>query len=54
MKNFLAKSVEEVIANLDAVPEAIRTAVRNNGGGHANHSLFWQVLSPNGGGAPNW
>jgi len=38
---------------LDAVPEAIRTAVRNNGGGHANHSLFWQVLSPNGGGAPS-
>ncbi|WP_042345922.1 superoxide dismutase [Bacillus massiliigorillae] len=47
-----AKSVEEVIANLDAVPEAIRTAVRNNGGGHANHSLFWQLLSPNGGGEP--
>lgn len=44
------KSVEELIANLDAVPEAIRTAVRNNGGGHANHSLFWQILSPNGGG----
>ena len=49
---LLAKSVEEIIANLDAVPEAIRTAVRNNGGGHANHSLFWQLLSPNGGGAP--
>lgn len=47
-----AKSVEEVIANLDAVPEAIRTAVRNNGGGHANHTLFWQILSPNGGGEP--
>ncbi|KMY54766.1 superoxide dismutase [Bacillus sp. FJAT-27231] len=46
------KSVEEVIANLDAVPESVRTAVRNNGGGHANHSLFWQLLSPNGGGAP--
>ncbi|KKB37293.1 superoxide dismutase SodA [Bacillus thermotolerans] len=46
------KSVEEVIANLDAVPESIRTAVRNNGGGHANHSLFWQLLSPNGGGEP--
>ncbi|QUG42118.1 superoxide dismutase [Psychrobacillus sp. INOP01] len=46
------KSVEELIANLDAVPEAIRTAVRNNGGGHANHSLFWQILSPNGGGNP--
>src|SRR5699024_9098312 len=37
---------------LDAVPESIRTAVRNNGGGHANHSLFWKVLSPNGGGEP--
>jgi superoxide dismutase, Fe-Mn family len=51
-QELLGKSVEEVIANLDAVPEAVRTAVRNNGGGHANHSLFWQVLAPNGGGAP--
>ena len=51
-EELLSKSVEEVIANLDAVPEAARTAVRNNGGGHANHSLFWQILSPNGGGAP--
>ncbi|AUZ39493.1 superoxide dismutase, partial [Bacillus sp. MBGLi79] len=47
-----SKSVEELVANLDAVPENIRTAVRNNGGGHANHSLFWKLLSPNGGGAP--
>ncbi len=46
------KSVEELVSNLDAVPEEIRTAVRNNGGGHANHSLFWQILSPNGGGEP--
>ncbi len=49
---FENKSVEELIANLDALPEDIKTAVRNNGGGHANHSLFWQLLSPNGGGAP--
>lgn len=51
-EELLSKTVEEVIANLDAVPEAVRTAVRNNGGGHANHTLFWQILSPNGGGAP--
>ena len=47
-----AKGVEELISDLDAVPEGIRTAVRNNGGGHANHSLFWTVLSGSGGGAP--
>ncbi|MFT9597844.1 superoxide dismutase [Mesobacillus sp.] len=52
-EELLSKTVEEVVANLDAVPEAARTAVRNNGGGHANHSLFWQVISPNGGGEPN-
>lgn len=46
------KSLEDLIANLDAVPESIRTAVRNNGGGHANHSLFWEVIGPNGGGEP--
>ncbi|ALC91265.1 superoxide dismutase [Bacillus sp. FJAT-18017] len=51
-QELAGKSVEELIANLDAVPENIRTAVRNNGGGHANHSLFWTLLSPNGGGAP--
>ncbi len=50
--DLASKSVEELIADLDAVPESIRTAVRNNGGGHANHSLFWQLLSPNGGGTP--
>src|SRR3954471_9686304 len=46
------KPIEELLANLNAVPEAIRTAVRNNGGGHANHSLFWQIMKPNGGGEP--
>ncbi len=45
-------SIEELVAKLDEVPEDIRTAVRNNGGGHANHSLFWEVLSPEGGGEP--
>ncbi len=45
--------IEELVANLDKVPEAKRTAVRNNGGDHANHSLFWTVLSPNGGGGPS-
>lgn len=47
------KPIEQLIANLDAVPEAIRTAVRNNGGGHANHSLFWQIMKPGGGGEPS-
>ncbi len=46
------KTVDELIADLAALPEAIRTAVRNNGGGHSNHTMFWQVMGPNGGGAP--
>ncbi|MBP9773236.1 MAG: superoxide dismutase [Candidatus Peribacteraceae bacterium] len=46
------KSAEELIADLDMVPEDIRTAVRNNGGGHVNHSFFWEILSPKGGGEP--
>jgi superoxide dismutase, Fe-Mn family len=46
------KSVEDLIANLAAVPENIRGVVRNNGGGHANHSLFWTVIGPNAGGEP--
>lgn len=46
------KSVEEVLTNLDKLPEAKRTPVRNNAGGHYNHSLFWTILSPNGGGDP--
>lgn len=47
-----SKSLDELLSNLNALPEAIRTAVRNNGGGHANHSMFWKLMSPNGGGAP--
>jgi Fe-Mn family superoxide dismutase len=46
------KTIEDLIANLNALPESIRTAVRNNGGGHANHSLFWQLMKPGGGGEP--
>ncbi len=46
------KPVEEVLRSIDQVPENVRTAVRNNAGGHANHSLFWQIMSPNGGGEP--
>jgi len=50
--DLASKSVEELMAMLDQVPEAIQTAVRNNGGGHANHSLFWEIMAPNGGGEP--
>jgi superoxide dismutase, Fe-Mn family len=48
-----SKSVEELIRGSSTVPEAIRTAVRNNGGGHANHTMFWQIMGPNAGGAPS-
>ena len=47
------KSIEDLIGNLSAVPEDVRTAVRNNGGGHANHLMFWQMMGPNGGGEPS-
>jgi len=46
------KPLAELVSDPDSLPEAVRTAVRNNGGGHFNHSLFWTVMSPNGGGAP--
>ncbi len=47
-----SKSVEDLLAHISEVPETIRTAVRNNGGGHANHALFWQIMGPDGGGEP--
>src|SRR5204863_8471533 len=47
------KSVEDLIRNLDAVPADVRGAVRNNGGGHANHSMFWKLLGPKAGGSPS-
>lgn len=47
-----SKSIEELVAGLSSVPEDIRGAVRNHGGGHANHSLFWTIMGPNGGGTP--
>ncbi|EUJ24980.1 superoxide dismutase [Listeria grandensis] len=51
--DLAAKSIEDLVADLNSVPENIRTAVRNNGGGHANHSFFWTILSPQGGGEPS-
>ena len=48
-----SRSIEEICAQITSLPSAIQTAVRNNGGGHYNHSLFWQVLSPQGGGQPS-
>ena len=50
--NLQGKSVEDLVRNLGAVPEDIRTAVRNNGGGHVNHAMFWQIMGPGKGGAP--
>ncbi len=47
------KSIEALLGNLDAVPEATRMTVRNNGGGYANHTLFWEIMGPNGGGEPS-
>ena len=50
--DLAAKSAEDLIRNLSAVPEDVRTAVRNNGGGHVNHTMFWQIMGPGKGGAP--
>jgi Fe-Mn family superoxide dismutase len=47
------RPIEQVLADLDLIPEDKRTVVRNNGGGHANHSLFWEIMSPDGGGEPS-
>ena len=47
-----AKSLDDLMRGIGTVPEAVRTAVRNNGGGHWNHSMFWQIMAPGGGGAP--
>ncbi len=50
--DLVGKLIKDILADLDTAPEEIRTAVRNNGGGYANHSLFWQIMSPDGGGEP--
>jgi Fe-Mn family superoxide dismutase len=47
-----SKSVEDLLSDINSVPDAIRTAVRNNGGGHLNHSMFWEIMAPGAGGAP--
>jgi Fe-Mn family superoxide dismutase len=50
---WMDRPIEAVLANLEIIPEDKRTAVRNNGGGHANHTLFWEIMGPNGGGEPS-
>ena len=52
LPQFENMSVEDLMRHINEVPENVRTAVRNNGGGHANHSMFWQIMKPNGGGEP--
>src|SRR5580765_3786744 len=47
-----SKTIDELLKDINSVPEGIRTAVRNNGGGHANHTMFWQIMGPGGGGQP--
>ena len=51
--DLASKSIKELLTGIDSLPEAVKGGVRNNGGGHANHSLFWSVMSPNGGGSPD-
>jgi Fe-Mn family superoxide dismutase len=51
--DLMDQPIDAILANLDAVPEDKRMAVRNNGGGHANHTLFWEIMGPNGGGEPS-
>ena len=48
-----SKTIEDLLKGINSVPEDIRTAVRNNGGGHANHTMFWEIMGPDGGGAPS-
>lgn len=50
--DWAGRPLEDILKNLDQVPEAKRTAVRNNGGGHWNHTFFWEIMGPSGGGAP--
>ena len=50
---WMDRPIESVLASLDVIPEDKRTAVRNNGGGHANHTFFWEIMGPNGGGEPS-
>ena len=50
---WMDRPIDSVLANLEIIPEDKRTAVRNNGGGHANHTLFWEIMGPNGGGEPS-
>jgi superoxide dismutase, Fe-Mn family len=52
LSQFDNMSVDDLMRHINEVPENVRTAVRNNGGGHANHSMFWQIMKPNGGGEP--
>ena len=52
-KEWADRAVEDVLRSINDVPEAVRTAVRNNAGGHANHSLFWEIMGPDGGGEPS-